>query len=185
MACEMLFPSPSRPVTTKDLLTSFFIWIFVVVFWCGSWRLAEEYFLKGEDYYTAWIVAPVAATICVIITCIKPALHMTLKGQEESGLYMLFTRFITYVYACVYILQWVGVWNLINIYHGKGWENGLTWVAVCFAIAWVLGFSSTALRSPVFIRLDDREKYFKVFTRFSCPVCYLIYTLYYCIKQIH
>ena len=174
MACEVLFPSPSRPVTQKDISFSFLIWFFVVAFWCGSWRLIEEYFLKGEDYYSAWVLTPVAATICVIISCCKPVFYSLLKGREDTGYYMIATRLFTYIWAVAYMFEWVGVWNLINIYHGKGWEKSLIWFAICMALALLFRFSSTALRSPAFIRLDDRPKYFKSYSLFSCPVSRLI-----------
>ena len=172
MACDAFFPTPNRQVRSKDIIWSFVISIFVIIFWCGTWRLAEEYFMKGEDYYTAWIVCPVSAMILVIITCLKPMFRTAFKDKEEEGLYAITIRLFNYVHACCYIVQWVGVWNLMNIYHGKGWENSFKWLLCSVLLATLCGVLSTGLRSPYFIRLDGRPraKFFGVKTRFDAEV---------------
>ena len=119
--------------------------------------------------YSAWASFTIGASTSVITQFVQPTLLY--MATSNGGLtYTTLCRLHLYVCGLGSLCYWRGVWNLVDLYTGTGWESSLAVYAVWQMLSFVTRTARTNVGLPLSIQLDTDPELLQANTAFNVKV---------------
>lgn len=143
-------------------------------------------YLIPEDFeLSSWFSFGIGANLCLLAYLVQPALaaifeshKMTTEVQGSTAplftlggiKYFALTRAYLYIHSWAAICYWRGVWELIDLYLGKGWVNSLVLYVTCQLITVCTLTVRSILGAPLALQRDTDPDLLRSLTVFRVDV---------------
>ncbi|CAF0772676.1 unnamed protein product [Brachionus calyciflorus] len=161
------------------LLSLIFFGPLVSIYWNFSWEFLDLYFYVSEPILSnliCWIFGLLIIFPAYLFQKDFDCLDKYFQSLNNfNGRFLKVTLRISYIYSITLgvLLQWRGLWNLIDIFFFKDWKSQLVLSIICFAFLIVTRATKILLSNPFILYRDNYSLFYTGVSRhkFEIPDC--------------
>jgi hypothetical protein len=150
---------------TDMLISAFIITPLVNIHWRGAWDLLDIHLLPDSPQISSLISLGIGYFMLYVLYLTQGYLQSFYEKNRHNIMGQLMTRLYTLILALAYILQWRGLWSLLDSTSNE-WYHLLGETIVCI-IFLLLMQSIYNLNSAPFIIGIDTESYFLLDSKYT------------------
>lgn len=147
----------------------------VSLYWNFTWQFFDSYFLVDSPRLSNFLCWFIGLVILLPSYLFQNDLHnfynhLSRLGNSGQVVRILLRIFYIYLVSIGIVLEWRGVWNLIDIYYFKSWHSQLALAIVCVTFFCLSRSSRTLVSNPFILYRDDYENFFTTDSKHKLPV---------------
>lgn len=148
------------------ILSLFFFGPLVSLYWNSTWEFLDLFFFSNEPELSNFICWILGLLIIFPTYLFQKSFEKLNKTFERSTKYK--DKFLTiiirvgYIYTLVLgvVLQWRGLWNLIDIFFFKDWKRQMILSMICIAFLSLTRATKTLRSNPFILYRDDYSQFY-------------------------
>lgn len=170
-------------IYSLDIILSLFVFgPLVSLYWNSTWEFLDLFFFPNEpelSNFICWILGLLIIFPTYLFQKSFEGLNTTFERSTKlkNKILNIIIR-VCYIYTLVLgvLLQWRGLWNLIDIFFFKDWKRQIILSMICIAFLSLTRATKILLSNPFILYRDDYSKFYTGTSRHKFEVFYFIFS---------
>lgn len=162
----------------EPLVAGLVIFPLVVIFWQSGWNLVIEWINNYTVHHALMLpgLYMLSQVILLIIYLNQNRLYNFLVKREFNGAVLLVLQSHSLLTACTYIIQWVSMWSIWDLYTSEDWSMMfISSIAAILGLIALAGHPCDLVCAPFIVSFDSVEYNIRIGTPFATnKVCSLL-----------